>query len=356
MNNLHFTFPEVLSLLGVAQCVYILVYITFRVEQVRYVTLPILYFFTLACAFFIDFSYGYISDLTAYYAILRWFFWTLSIPLSTLLVMQMSRITVLPPVTNWLLILVVPLALVFSMSAIQYDESCQKEVGFCQELFDWLNITGLIAGAVSLLILWFQKNLFEDIAKQKAGKERYWLILSLIVLNIFFLALLAYSTTIHSGDHNTSLIRTILGLAFVYLVSTSLFRIYPSALILSNNSSKTIDTLNESELVIARKIEDLFALEKVYHESTYSRSDLAKELGVSDSTISKVINLHFNKSFPQLLSDHRIHDAKILLLDTNASVKIVANEVGFNSIATFNRVFKENVGQSPSEYRKNTIK
>ena len=114
--------------------------------------------------------------------------------------------------------------------------------------------------------------------------------------------------------------------------------------------------LNEAERELAQKIESLLKFEKIYHEATYSRSDLAQELCVPESVVSRVVNLHFKKSFPQILNERRVEDAKILLLDTNASIKTVADEVGFNSLPSFNRVFKDIVGQSPSDYRKNTIK
>ncbi len=356
MDTLRFTFSEVLSLLGVAQCVYVLVYVSFRVENIKYVTLPLLYFLTLCIAFFLDFAHGYLFEITPFYDVLSWAAWAFCIPLSALLVLQLSKITSLPSLPNWLILLVVPAAYMFSTAVIDDNDGCFQGEQFCPELFEWLNITGLISGAMSLLLIWMNKDVFEGLLKQSAGKERYWLILALIVLNIFFLALVAFSSASKEASNIISLIRTILGLSFIYLVSTSLFRIYPSALILTDYKKKTVGALNDAELIIAEKIESLFNLDKVYQESAYSRSDLAREVGVSDSIVSKVINVHFNKSFPQLLSSHRVNDAKILLLDTDASIKIVAEEVGFNSIATFNRVFKDIIGQSPSEYRKNTIK
>ena len=103
-------------------------------------------------------------------------------------------------------------------------------------------------------------------------------------------------------------------------------------------------------------VENLINLERIYHEPSYSRSDLAKELNVAEASVSRIINLHFKKSFPQVLNEYRVEDAKRLLLDTDASIAVVAEEVGFNSISSFNRVFKDLAGQSPSSYRQNMIK
>ncbi len=358
MDNLSFTLPEVISLIGVFQCVYILVYVIFRAGSFIRVILPILYFFVLGSAFFIDLARSYISDITPYYEIISWSAWTLVIPLSVLLIVQMSNIHKLPSLINWSIILVVPAAFISSFVAIRYvgvsSTSCEVLV-LCPEFTQWLSITGLIAGAISLLAIWGHRDLFSDILKQKAGKERYWLILSLIIINIFFIAITALYSMGYHFTFDMELLRSVLGLGFVYLVSTSLFRIYPQGL-LSSYKKKSNDDLSSDDLLLVKKIEDLLELDKIYHEATYSRSDLAQELGTSEATISRIINLHYKKSFPQLLNEKRVEYSKILLLDTDASVKIVAQEVGFNSLPSFNRVFKEMVGQSPSNYRKNMIK
>ncbi|MGH1404527.1 MAG: helix-turn-helix domain-containing protein [Alphaproteobacteria bacterium] len=356
METLRFTLSEMLSLFGVMQCLYILVYVSFRAGNLFRVALPLLYFSVLGLAFLIDFSRGYIYELIPYFDVISWGMWTLGTPLSVLLILHMSQITKLPALINWSILLIVPVALTFSIFAGAYSNMhCYDEGQVCTQFFEWLNISGLIAGAVSLLVIWFRKNLFEDLLKQKAGKERYWLILSLIMVNISFLFLIVFSTTGYQVDTNLAVIRTILGLGFVYIVSTSLFRIYPSALNVPYQK-KNEGQLSLEEMGLAAKIESLLKLEKIYHENTYSRSDLAQELGVAESTISRVINLYFKKSFPQLLNEYRVEDSKQLLLDTDASIRVVASEVGFNSLPSFNRVFKEITGQSPSSYRKNTIK
>ncbi len=356
MNDISFTLPEVISLIGVVQCVYVLVYVFFRAGNFIRVILPIIYFFILGLAFFVDLARSYISDITPYYELISWASWLMVIPLSVLLIVQMAHLHKLPSFVNWLILLVVPIAFLSSYIAVYYLVNfCEYGVLLCSEFNEWLSISGLIAGAVSLLAIWGHRNLFSDILKQKAGKERYWLILSLVIVNIVFLALIALGTTGYNLNFDVDLLRSILGLGFVYLVSTSLFRIYPKGLLLSYKK-KADKELKPEDLLLIKKIDDLLDLDKIYHEATYSRSDLAQEIGVSEAKISKLINIHYKKSFPLLLNEKRISDSKILLLDTKASMKIVASEVGFNSLPSFNRVFKDMVGQSPSSYRNNMIK
>ena len=103
---------------------------------------------------------------------------------------------------------------------------------------------------------------------------------------------------------------------------------------------------------VAKSIDDLMTLDKVYHDPGYSRADLARELDVSEAVISRVINRHYKKSFPQILNECRVEDAKRLLMQTDEPVNVIASEVGFNSTQTFNRVFKDMTGESPSSFRK----
>lgn len=357
MEQLRFTFPEMLALMGGVQCIYILVYIFFRVGNLKGTCLPVLYFIVMALGFFMNFARGYIAEITPYYDIILWAVWAYVPSLCALLVIQMVEINRLPRLLFWGVLGFVPLALIFSILIVTYIEkgSCSA-VHDCASFREWLDITGAMAGALGLLSIWGKKDLFRDLQSQKAGKERYWLILSLILVNICFLAASLVNLGGAGGlSDRTILLQSTLGLAFLYLVTTSLFRIYPQVLLVPADRKKE-EGLTTSEHEIAERIKGLLTLEKVYHEPSYSRSDLAQEIGVPESTVSKVINVHFGKSFPQLLNERRVDDAKQLLLDTDAPVRIVAQEVGFNSLPSFNRVFKEIAGQSPSDYRKNMIK
>ena len=92
-------------------------------------------------------------------------------------------------------------------------------------------------------------------------------------------------------------------------------------------------------------------LDKVYQEANFSRADLARELNVSEANVSRIVSAHFGKSLPQLINELRIRDSLQLLEQTDAGMQIIAEQVGFSSLPTFNRVFKDVMNVSPSEYR-----
>jgi AraC-like DNA-binding protein len=350
--DIRFSLFELVSFLGLAQCIFVLVYMIFRAGRISRATLPFLYFLFLGTAFFVDFSGHFIGTFSVYYPYVQWGIWLASPPLSVLLIIQIARITKVPEAGQYSILLLLPIAVWVSYFFSYDDQSCYFPES-CDLFISWLTLTGLITGGMSLLILWSMRGLLDEARNHKiAGKERFWMIIALIIANISFLAIyLAYLSAAISYE-STILARSVLGITLVYLASTSLFRIYPQAVRLSGLNEKD-DFLSDEELEIAFKIEKLIDFDKVYQEPSYSRADLAKELDISEAVLSRVINLHFKKSFPQLLNENRVRDAKQLLRDTYAPVKTVAEEAGFNSIASFNRVFKDIEGESPSSYRKN---
>ena len=82
---------------------------------------------------------------------------------------------------------------------------------------------------------------------------------------------------------------------------------------------------------------------------------LADQLGLSTQLISQAINSELNLSFNDYINQLRLAHIKTALRlaeNKNADIQELALESGFNSKATFYRVFKEKVGMTPSAYRK----
>ena len=78
---------------------------------------------------------------------------------------------------------------------------------------------------------------------------------------------------------------------------------------------------------------------------------LAAYAGFSRYTLSRMFRQHTGETFTQYLSRRRVEMATELLSSTRMPVTQVALQCGFNSIATFNRVFREVKGCTPTQYR-----
>ncbi len=100
--------------------------------------------------------------------------------------------------------------------------------------------------------------------------------------------------------------------------------------------------------------------EKPYLTPALTLEKLAIQMRIPARLLSNIINRHFNCHFFEFINSYRIDEAKSMLSNQNQSDKTVLDimlDVGFNSKATFNTLFKKKVGMTPSEYRKsvNTV-
>ncbi|MEM9832358.1 MAG: helix-turn-helix domain-containing protein [Bacteroidota bacterium] len=106
---------------------------------------------------------------------------------------------------------------------------------------------------------------------------------------------------------------------------------------------------------IKRKVEEALEKDEEYLNPQLSASELAKKIGTSQSDLSYVINSGFRKNFRELINDYRVKEAKSKLIDpscSHLSVVGIAFEAGFNSEASFYRIFKKATGMSPAEYQR----
>jgi len=74
-------------------------------------------------------------------------------------------------------------------------------------------------------------------------------------------------------------------------------------------------------------------------------------LGISRYYLSRIFSNKLNSSFNEFVNNIRVSYASTLILATDMTITQICNEAGFNSLRTFNRVFKESFHMTPSEYR-----
>ncbi len=79
--------------------------------------------------------------------------------------------------------------------------------------------------------------------------------------------------------------------------------------------------------------------------------DVADFAGFSRYYLSRSFKKQAGYSFKDYLCRRRLQTAMELLIRTDVSMKEVAVQSGFGSVATFNRVFREHNGCTPTQYR-----
>ncbi len=120
---------------------------------------------------------------------------------------------------------------------------------------------------------------------------------------------------------------------------------------------ETVDNIEEKSISdhdIAT-VKRLMEAEKAYLNPELNLSDLAKLADMTRAQLSETINSGFNKNFNDFVNSYRVEAFKAMLKENKQaqlSLLGIAHECGFNSKATFNRVFKKLTSFSPTEYLK----
>ena len=116
--------------------------------------------------------------------------------------------------------------------------------------------------------------------------------------------------------------------------------------------------LSPAEHVLKQKLDAAMA-SHVYRESGLGIGVLADKLGVPEHRLRALINQRLGyRNFSDFLNSHRIADAQAWLGDpgkVDLPVLTLAMDLGYGSLAPFNRAFRDATGTSPSDYRRSAI-
>jgi AraC family transcriptional regulator len=86
--------------------------------------------------------------------------------------------------------------------------------------------------------------------------------------------------------------------------------------------------------------------------SSITLDDLCKITNLSKFHLIRLFQKHIGTTPGQYLQDQRLHLASQLLRHSEKSVTSIAFETGFNSLSSFERIFRKKFGVSPIKYRK----
>lgn len=104
---------------------------------------------------------------------------------------------------------------------------------------------------------------------------------------------------------------------------------------------------------IVKRLENLMQTQKLYLNGDLKYSDVAANLGISVRSLSNALNDHAGQSFNDFINEYRIREAKQFILKgklENETILSVALSSGFKSKSSFNRIFKNHTGQTPTEF------
>jgi len=106
---------------------------------------------------------------------------------------------------------------------------------------------------------------------------------------------------------------------------------------------------------VLNRITALMNEEMLYRRSDLTIGELASRVFVGEHRLRKFINKEMGyRNFNQFLNQYRVRDAqKLLLTAPQTPISTIAMDVGYASLSSFNKAFKEITGVTPSNFRNN---
>lgn len=346
---------QALQLVALAPCVFVIVFLlTTQRERMR-ILVPCLYFMALAASFLLPLMelWPQLSRHPVYSGVI--FAPTLLPALSFLLIIQFATDRV-PPPAYWG-VLALPLiggsGLVYA--SLLADELCLPS-GKC---FSATDVEGLYAtlgnGLIFLLLMAVFMRTGNARPRNKTARNEYWLIVALIGLNLCSMAVALWQLQGTLAELEAVFIDTVLRMTFIYVVLTLLFRVFDHTKASEQPETRAIrqsPAQLQRDKAVIEAFEKLMREQQLYREMDCSRESIAQKLDISENMLSRIINQHYQARFTDVINQYRVKDAqRLLLADSEQAVTDIAFGVGFNSIPSFNRVFKDNTGFSPTAFR-----
>lgn len=116
--------------------------------------------------------------------------------------------------------------------------------------------------------------------------------------------------------------------------------------------------LSPSEMVLKDRLNATMA-DGIYRETGLTIQSLAEKLATPEHRLRALINRKLgHRNFSSFLNGYRIGEAKAKLADrelVDLPILTIAMDLGYNSLAPFNRAFRNETGMTPSDFRKRAI-
>jgi len=199
------------------------------------------------------------------------------------------------------------------------------------------------------------QNWLEDEHSDHSTKKLNWLRVILILMFIlcvqwFIEVIFRDVYDIFYAYEYTPTILGVLTLIFAYRV---FFQEDQKEVVFLN--TKAVSKSNEFQLdqAVMNRIVERMKVDKDFLDPKLNLKEFAARCKLPQKTVSQYLNQGLKKSFHDFVNGYRIEEFKERVLqaeEKNMTLEGLAYDCGFNSRATFHRIFKKNMGMTPTEY------
>lgn len=184
------------------------------------------------------------------------------------------------------------------------------------------------------------------------------------LLRLFWCLVVLFATStilsiqpITNRDEFTNAIFFIPLAGFIYWLSISSFlrqnKMTPDDVVTYNKVPARVYFSDEDAARHGAQLLELMTKDKPYLDPLLKLDTLAARLNITERAFSNLLNQHVGKSFNDFVNGYRVEAAKLKLADPSFdqyTIAAIAYECGFNSLATFQRCFKQFAGITPSQF------
>ena len=113
------------------------------------------------------------------------------------------------------------------------------------------------------------------------------------------------------------------------------------------------DDFSKSNSIIENdRINKIFNYIKINYKDKVCLEEASNLIYMTKPSFCRYFKKHTGKRFTEFLNEYRINNALKLLAQTEMDIKNICYECGFNNFSHFNRLFKNTLNLTPSEYRR----
>ncbi|MGK0447077.1 MAG: AraC-like DNA-binding protein [Polaribacter sp.] len=241
-----------------------------------------------------------------------------------------------------------------------------------ENLIPFIILYSLVYCIISLQLLEKFRTLVKLNYSNLNNKNLKWV--QYLLLGTIFIISIDVLTSIYelaTGNSNDSIgYFTIIPIVFLigYLGYYGIFQskiLLPDFLLIEETKNgkfkveKKANIYNEVEMLnLKLELERIIEIQKPYLIEDLTLKDLAELLQITDKKMSALLNQNLNISFYDYINNFRVKEVKKRMQNQafeKYTLLAIALECGFNSKASFNRVFKKMTKVSPSEYKKQML-
>ena len=235
-------------------------------------------------------------------------------------------------------------------------------------------LLAIICGSYSIFSLFvlikYQKSLPDNFSYTEKINLNWlkWIVISLLVVFVVVYIVIRYGVNYGVLNYQ-NLFAVVGGILSIYLLligyfglrQTTIFTSYPSSSIsksthiLNQESYKNSGLNNDAAKQILNNLLKYMEKEKPFLDENLSLSKLSQLLDITPNQLSQVINQKTNSNFFNFINNYRVELVKSKLKNPSYArytILAIAFECGFRSKASFNKIFKQQVGKTPSQYQK----